>query len=69
MDLALFAANVKDARTQAGMTQEDVSAASGIHVTEVSRIERGLRDPRVSTMLRLAAALHVQASTLVDEAE
>jgi transcriptional regulator with XRE-family HTH domain len=68
VDLDAFATNVLAARQAAGMTQEAVSDASGIHVTEVSRIERGLRDPRVSTMLRLAAALDVPASALVDGA-
>lgn len=66
MDLARFAANVKRARSEAGMTQEQVADASGIHVTEVSRIERGLRDPRISTVLKLADALGVPASRLVD---
>jgi transcriptional regulator with XRE-family HTH domain len=68
VDLDAFAANVRAARSAAGMTQEAVSEASGIHVTEVSRIERGLRDPRISTMLRLAKALRVPASALVDGA-
>jgi transcriptional regulator with XRE-family HTH domain len=49
------------------MTQEDVSRVSGIHSTEVSRIERGLRDPRVSTLLKLADAIGVQPSTLIDD--
>jgi transcriptional regulator with XRE-family HTH domain len=69
VDLAAFAANVRAARAAAGLTQEAVADTSGIHSTEVSRIERGLRDPRVSTMLRLAAALGVPASQLVDGAE
>jgi len=66
VDLDAFAANVRSARQRAGMTQEAVADASGIHSTEVSRIERGLRDPRVSTVLRLADALGVPASALVD---
>lgn len=66
MDLNAFAANVRRARAEASMTQEQVADASGIHVTEVSRIERGLRDPRVSTVLRLAKALGVPASSLID---
>ena len=66
MDLEAFARNVRSARKAAGLTQEAVSEASGIHVTEVSRIERGLRDPRISTMLRLAEALEVSPSALID---
>jgi transcriptional regulator with XRE-family HTH domain len=49
------------------MTQEDVSAASGIHVTEVSRIERAVRNPSMSTMFRLADALGVPPADLVAE--
>lgn len=67
MEPAVFAANVKRARKAAGMTQEQVADASGIHVTEVSRIERGLRDPRISTVLKLADALGAPASQLVDD--
>jgi transcriptional regulator with XRE-family HTH domain len=61
-----FARNVAQARTRAGMTQEDVAGRSGVHPTEVSRIERGQRDPRVSTVVRLAAALGVPPGRLFD---
>ncbi|WP_406628298.1 helix-turn-helix domain-containing protein [Patulibacter brassicae] len=67
-DLAAFAANVRAAREASGFTQEDVADRSGIHPTEVSRIERGLRDPRISTVLRLAKALDVPPSSLIDGA-
>jgi transcriptional regulator with XRE-family HTH domain len=69
VDLARFAQNVRNARREANLTQEDLGAASGVHPTEVSRIERGLRDPRTSTLLRLAEALKVPASRLIDGAD
>jgi transcriptional regulator with XRE-family HTH domain len=69
VDLARFAQNVRAARERAGLTQEQVADASGIHSTEVSRIERGLRDPRISTVLRLARAMGVPASELVDSSD
>jgi XRE family transcriptional regulator, fatty acid utilization regulator len=47
------------------MTQEEVGQQSGVHPTEVSRIEAGKRDPRVSTVERLAEALGVSASDLL----
>lgn len=40
---------------------------AGTHASEVSRLERGLRDPKLSTMVRLAGALEVPLSCLVDE--
>jgi transcriptional regulator with XRE-family HTH domain len=48
------------------LSQTQVSARSGIHVTEISRIERGLRDPRISTLIRLARALKVRPARLLD---
>jgi transcriptional regulator with XRE-family HTH domain len=43
-----------------------VSTRSGIHNTEISRIERGLRDQRMSTLIRLARALRTAPSRLLD---
>ena len=63
--LEAFGANVARARKKRGLTQEEVSHRSGIHVTEVSRIERGLRDPRVTTLVRLADALEVSPAVLL----
>lgn len=48
------------------MTQEEVAERSGVHATEVSRIEAGKRDPRVSTVIRLAQALDVKPGKLLD---
>ena len=63
--LDVFAQNVSRARKRRRLTQEEVSNRSGIHVTEVSRIERGLRDPRVTTLVRLADALEVSPAVLL----
>ena len=47
------------------MTQEEVAERSGVHATEVSRIESGKRDPQVSTVQRLAEAVGLSASDLL----
>ena len=47
------------------MTQEEVGQQSGVHPTEVSRIEAGKHDPRVSTVERLAKAVGVSSSDLL----
>lgn len=65
-DVAQFARNVAEARRRRGLTQEDVSGASKVHPTEISRIERGERDVRVSTVFRLAKALGVKPGQLLD---
>jgi transcriptional regulator with XRE-family HTH domain len=65
-DTAILARNVATARANCGLSQTQVSKRSGVHVTEVSRIERGLRDPRLSTIVRLAHALEVKPAQLLD---
>jgi HTH-type transcriptional regulator, competence development regulator len=66
-DIGVFAQNVANARKAQHLTQEQVSDRSGVHVTEVSRIERGLRDPRITTLIRLARALSVPPARLLDD--
>ena len=57
--------SLRRARERLGITQEEVSYRSGVHATEVSRIEAGKRDPRVSTLERLAQAVEVSPSDLL----
>ncbi len=44
------------ARKEAGLTQRDLAAWSGVPQTTIARIEVGNTDPRVGTMSRLLAA-------------
>lgn len=56
---------MRRARQRLGITQEEVSHRSGVYPTEVSCIERGMRDPRVSTLKRLAKAVEVSPAELL----
>ena len=60
-----FAANLRSERLRAGMSQEALGHACDLHPTEISRLERAVREPRLSTIVRLARALGVRASDLV----
>ena len=60
-----FARNLRAARLEAGLSQERLSALARLHRTEISLLERGARDPKLSTILRLADALGVPAAALV----
>lgn len=64
--MAELGPNLRAARERLGLTQEQVAERSGVHVTEVSRIETGKRDPQVSTVRRLAAAVEVKPGQLLD---
>ena len=60
-----FAANLRRLREAAELTQDALSDRSGLHATEISRLERGVRDPRLSTVVRLARALGVEPALLL----
>jgi transcriptional regulator with XRE-family HTH domain len=60
-----FGEELKRCRKKAELTQDEVANRAGIHRTEVSLLERGLREPRLGTVLNLAAALEVPVIDLV----
>ena len=60
-----LAANLRKHRRAAKLTQEQLSAKAGLHPTEISRLERAVRDPRLSTIVSVARGLGVSAEQLV----
>lgn len=63
--LAVFAENLRRLRRQAGISQEELGARAGIQMADISRYEGGRRDPRITTVARLATALDVPLSDLL----
>ena len=61
-----LAKNLRAARKKLGLTQEEVAERSGVQAGEVSRIECGKRDPKVSTLEKLATAVEVAPGRLLD---
>jgi transcriptional regulator with XRE-family HTH domain len=43
----------------------ELSNRSGVDMAEISRLERGLKDPRLTTIVRVASGLDVDATDLV----
>lgn len=58
--------NVKRLRLDKGWSQEDYADRAGIHRTYVSDIERAARNPTISVVEKLAKALDVSASALLE---
>jgi DNA-binding XRE family transcriptional regulator len=58
--------NLLAARKKLDLTQEQVAERSGVQAGEVSRIERGKRDPQISTLEKLAAAVELPPGRLLD---
>ncbi len=63
---AQFALNLREARRAAGLSQEALGAAADLHRTEISLLERAQREPRLSTIVRLARGLEVRPSELLN---
>lgn len=62
--LVEFGRRVRELRVQAGLTQAEVAAASGITRAALSTIEAGKRDLGVSRLAGLAAALGIRPGEL-----
>ena len=53
-------------RTQEALTQRDLSERTGLTLAAISRIEQNQVEPRLSTVRRLAEALGVHPSQLME---
>ena len=56
-------------RTRAHLTQEALAERSELHLTHVGGIERGVRNPSYTTLVRLARGLGVSVGTLTTRAD
>jgi transcriptional regulator with XRE-family HTH domain len=61
-----FGASLAHERRRRCLSMSELARIAGTHVSEISRLERGLRDPRLSTIVRLARALEVPLGQLLD---
>jgi transcriptional regulator with XRE-family HTH domain len=60
---------IRELRRSAGISQEGLAELSRLHRTYVGGIERGERNLSFSNLLRLANALGVQPSELLERSE
>jgi transcriptional regulator with XRE-family HTH domain len=57
--------NIKKAREDSGLTQEQLAKKVGIHVSYVSRIERGVANLSVEVLGSVVKALKVKSSDIL----
>ena len=57
---------LRQIREQKGITQEALAKAAGVSRAYLSRLEMGRHDPPLSRLRKLAKALRVKVSALVD---
>jgi transcriptional regulator with XRE-family HTH domain len=65
IDVATLGHRIRHFRTRRGMTLDELGAATGVAASQLSLIENGKREPRISLLAGLAAALGVQPADLL----
>jgi transcriptional regulator with XRE-family HTH domain len=66
--LAAFGRRLRTLRKQRNLSQHELAQQTGMRESEISRYERGRRDPQLTTILRLARGLEVAPGELLDPA-
>lgn len=65
----IFGGVLQRHRARVSLSQEELAFRAGVDRTFVSRLERGIRQPTITTLIGLAEALGIAASSLVQETE
>lgn len=63
----IVALNVRLARQELGISQDELAERAGIDLSYESRIERGKANPTVEVLAKLGMALGVKAAALLTE--
>lgn len=67
--LRAFGATLRLIRTDAGLTQEQLAHAAGVGRTYIGEAENGVRNPTLTTIWQLAAALRVSPRSFFPHVE
>lgn len=62
---ARFGDNLKRVRAAADLSQDELAVRASLNRSEVSQIERGLRTPRVDTLVKLSSSLEIDPAELL----
>ncbi len=60
-----FGQVLKEHRLRCGLSQEALGLESGFHRTYISQLERGLKNPSLTTIIRLSEILGISAAEVV----
>jgi len=63
--MAKFSENLKKLRVQKDISQEELAKAAGVHVTHISRYERGISAPSLDVAQKIAKKLDIFIDELV----
>ena len=65
----VFGQVLREQRLAHELSQEELALAADVDRTFVSQMERGIRQPTITTLIKLAGALGIQPSTLIARME
>lgn len=57
--------NIKKERIEKELSQEQLAEETGLHRTYISQLERGLRNPTITTLLKITKVLNVSLDALI----
>ncbi|MEQ1603955.1 MAG: helix-turn-helix transcriptional regulator [Pyrinomonadaceae bacterium] len=63
----IFAANMRRLRLERGLSQEQLAEVANLHRTYIGSVERGERNVAIDNIERIANALKVSVSSLLEE--
>jgi len=61
-----FGKKVREIRLKKKLSQSDIARILGVHRSYISGLERGVRNPSLATVQKVAKALKVNAKDLVE---
>lgn len=67
--IGIFAKNIRSIRQKIGISQEELADRAQLHRTYIGSIERRERNVSLENIEKLANALNVKPSTLIDDAK
>ena len=65
--LSGFGDKLRELRKKRGLSQEELADEAGLHRTYIGGVERGERNPTLTTLKRLADALHLRIDELLKD--
>ena len=64
--LKTFGENLRKTRKKVGFSQEKLAEKTGLHRTYISFLERGLRNPTLTTIYKLSVELDINITDLFE---
>lgn len=65
MDVVSLGNRIREIREAQGLTQEDLATKTGLSIKHLSVLERGLKEPRLTTFLLITEALETTPNELL----